>query len=72
MSRIDPVNMASDSHVCFSPQLRKPRTKSAGRTLMAVALELLGARDVRNYYRSWSEWRNSSETPVVKPEPKKK
>lgn len=30
-----------------------------------------GAKDVRNYYRSWSEWGNADDTPVVKPAPKK-
>jgi len=32
---------------------------------MVFGLELMGARDVRNYYRGWSEWGNSDETPVV-------
>jgi 3-mercaptopyruvate sulfurtransferase SseA len=27
----------------------------------------MGARDVRNYYRSWAEWGNADDTPVVKP-----
>ena len=37
---------------------------------MAFALELIGAKDVRNYYRSWSEWGNADDTPVVKPKGK--
>jgi thiosulfate/3-mercaptopyruvate sulfurtransferase len=42
--------------------------QSGGRSsVMAFALELMGARDVRNYYRSWSEWGNADDTPVVKP-----
>ncbi len=47
--------------------------QSGGRaSVMAFALELMGAKDVRNYYRSWSEWGNADDTPVVKPEPPKK
>lgn len=46
--------------------------QSGGRAaVMAFALELVGARDVRNYYRSWSEWGNAEDTPIVKPAPKK-
>lgn len=46
--------------------------QSGGRaSVMAYGLELMGAKDVRNYYKSWSEWGNSEETPVVKPEKKK-
>ena len=42
--------------------------QSGGRaSVMAFALELMGAKDVRNYYRSWSEWGNADDTPVVKP-----
>lgn len=47
--------------------------QSGGRAaVMAYGLELMGAKDVRNYYRSWAEWGNADDTPVVKPEPKKK
>lgn len=47
--------------------------QSGGRAaVMAYGLELMGAKDVRNYYRSWSEWGNADDTPVVRPEPKKK
>jgi len=46
--------------------------QSGGRAaVMAFGLELMGAKDVRNYYKSWSEWGNAEDTPVVKPEPKK-
>jgi thiosulfate/3-mercaptopyruvate sulfurtransferase len=46
--------------------------QSGGRSsVMAFALELMGARDVRNYYRSWSEWGNAADTPIDKPAPKK-
>jgi 3-mercaptopyruvate sulfurtransferase SseA len=37
---------------------------------MAFALELMGAKDVRNYYRSWAEWGNAEDTPVVQPKQK--
>jgi thiosulfate/3-mercaptopyruvate sulfurtransferase len=47
--------------------------QSGGRAaVMAYGLELMGAKDVRNYYKSWSEWGNAADTPVEKPEPKKK
>ncbi len=46
--------------------------QSGGRAaVMAFALELMGMKDVRNYYRSWSEWGNAPDTPVVKPPEKK-
>jgi thiosulfate/3-mercaptopyruvate sulfurtransferase len=45
--------------------------QSGGRAAVtAFGLELLGAKDVRNYYRSWSEWGNAEDTPVATP-PKK-
>jgi thiosulfate/3-mercaptopyruvate sulfurtransferase len=45
--------------------------QSGGRAaVMAFGLELMGAKNVRNYYRSWSEWGNDKDTPIVKP-PKK-
>ena len=44
--------------------------QSGGRaSVMAFGLELMGAQDVRNYYRGWSEWGNVEDTPV---EPGKK
>jgi thiosulfate/3-mercaptopyruvate sulfurtransferase len=40
--------------------------QSGGRaSVMAFGLELMGAKDVSNYYRSWSEWGNAGDTPVV-------
>ncbi len=46
--------------------------QSGGRAaVMAFALELMGLKDVRNYYRSWSEWGNAPDTPIVKPPEKK-
>ncbi len=45
--------------------------QSGGRAaVMAFALELMGGKEVRNYYRSWSEWGNAEETPIVKPKGK--
>ncbi len=46
--------------------------QSGGRaSVMAFALELMGGRQVQNYYASWAEWGNQDETPIVKPKPKK-
>ncbi len=40
--------------------------QSGGRSsVMAFGLELMGAQDVSNYYRSWAEWGNADDTPVV-------
>jgi thiosulfate/3-mercaptopyruvate sulfurtransferase len=45
--------------------------QSGGRaSVMAFALELMGAKAVRNYYRSWSEWGNAADTPIVTPRKK--
>ena len=45
--------------------------QSGGRAaVMAFALELMGAKSVRNYYRSWSEWGNAEDTPIEKEQPK--
>ncbi len=42
--------------------------QSGGRaSVLAFALELMGAKDVRNYYRSWNEWGNDPDTPIVVP-----
>jgi thiosulfate/3-mercaptopyruvate sulfurtransferase len=42
--------------------------QSGGRaSVMAFGLELMGAADVRNYYRGWSEWGNTDDTPIVVP-----
>ena len=55
-------------------QLDRPAVthcQSGGRAAVLVfALELMGAKDVRNYYRSWSEWGNADDTPIVKPKGK--
>jgi thiosulfate/3-mercaptopyruvate sulfurtransferase len=45
--------------------------QSGGRAaVMAFALELMGVKSVRNYYRSWSEWGNAENTPIEKPRQK--
>jgi thiosulfate/3-mercaptopyruvate sulfurtransferase len=45
--------------------------QSGGRaSVMAFALELMGAKDVRNYYRSWGEWAADPLTPIEKHTPK--
>jgi thiosulfate/3-mercaptopyruvate sulfurtransferase len=42
--------------------------QSGGRAaVLAFTLELMGGKDVRNYYRSWSEWGNDPDTPIIKP-----
>ena len=42
--------------------------QSGGRaSVMTFALELMGAKDVRNYYKSWAEWGDADDTPIVKP-----
>jgi len=42
--------------------------QSGGRSsVMAFALDLMGGADVRNYYRSWAEWGNADDTPIVAP-----
>lgn len=46
--------------------------QSGGRaSVMAFGLELMGAGEVRNYYRSWAEWGNADDTPIVIPREKK-
>jgi thiosulfate/3-mercaptopyruvate sulfurtransferase len=35
-------------------------------SVMAFALELMGAKDVRNYHASWGEWGNSDDVPIEK------
>ena len=42
--------------------------QSGGRAaVLAFGLELMGAKDVRNYYKSWAEWGNADDTPIQKP-----
>jgi thiosulfate/3-mercaptopyruvate sulfurtransferase len=42
--------------------------QSGGRAaVMAFTLELMGGKDVRNYYKSWAEWGNAADTPIQKP-----
>ncbi len=51
--------------------LNKPTVtycQSGGRaSVMAFGLELMGAKDVRNYYKSWAEWGNAEDTPIETP-----
>lgn len=50
--------------------LSKPCTtycQGGGRSsVVAIGLELMGAKNVRNYYKSWAEWGNADDTPVEK------
>lgn len=40
--------------------------QSGGRaSVVAFGLELMGAKDVRNYYRGWGEWGNAENAPVM-------
>ena len=39
-------------------------------SVMAFGLELMGVKDVSNYYKSWGEWGNADDTPVVPGKPK--
>jgi thiosulfate/3-mercaptopyruvate sulfurtransferase len=42
--------------------------QSGGRaSVVAFTLELMGGKQVKNYYRSWAEWGNAENTPVAKP-----
>jgi len=41
--------------------------QSGGRaSVMAFGMELMGARQVSNYYGSWAEWGNDPDTPIVR------
>jgi thiosulfate/3-mercaptopyruvate sulfurtransferase len=43
--------------------------QSGGRAaVLAFTLELMGAKNVSNYYRSWAEWGNDPDTPIDKPQ----
>lgn len=45
--------------------------QSGGRAaVMVFGLELMGAKDVSNYYPSWAEWSEAADTPVVPGKPK--
>jgi thiosulfate/3-mercaptopyruvate sulfurtransferase len=46
--------------------------QSGGRaSVLAFVLELMGDKEVRNYYRGWSEWGNDPDTPIAHPRPGK-
>lgn len=40
-------------------------------SVMAFGLELMGGKDVSNYYKGWGEWGNDDDTPIVPGKPKK-
>lgn len=41
--------------------------QSGGRAaVVTFALQLMGGKQVKNYYRSWSEWGNAEDTPIQK------
>lgn len=43
--------------------------QSGGRaSVMAFGLELMGGKQVKNYYRGWSEWGNAEDAPIQVPE----
>jgi thiosulfate/3-mercaptopyruvate sulfurtransferase len=45
--------------------------QSGGRaSVMAFGLELMGSKDVSNYYPSWAEWSSATDTPVIPGQPK--
>ena len=47
--------------------------QSGGRaSVMAFGMQLMGAKEVSNYYRSWSEWGNADDTPIVPGKPREK
>ena len=46
--------------------------RSTGTELMGMGMELMGAKDVSNYYPSWAEWSNDADTPVVPGKAKEK
>jgi thiosulfate/3-mercaptopyruvate sulfurtransferase len=47
--------------------------QSGGRSsVMVFGMELMGAKQVGNYYRSWSEWGNADDTPIEPGKSKKR
>ncbi len=47
--------------------------QSGGRSsVMAFGLELMGSKNVSNYYASWAEWSSATDTPVIKGKPRVK
>ena len=46
--------------------------QSGGRAaVMAFVVELMTGKPAKNYYRSWAEWGNDPDTPIVTPKAKK-
>ena len=74
--RFKPADELKNIFAAAGIDLDKPvatHCQSGGRaSVMAFGLELMGGRDVQNYYRSWSEWGNADDTPVVPGKPKEK
>jgi thiosulfate/3-mercaptopyruvate sulfurtransferase len=61
------TNLFRDRHIDLEQPL-VTHCQSGGRSAaMAFALELMGAKHVQNYYKSWAEWGNADDTPVEKP-----
>jgi thiosulfate/3-mercaptopyruvate sulfurtransferase len=69
--RFKPASELKSLLAAANVDLDKPTAahcQSGGRSsVMAFGLELMGAKNVKNYHRSWSEWGNASDTPIVKP-----
>lgn len=65
-----PAPVLSELFANSGVDLAKPTAthcQSGGRSsVMAFGMELMGAKNVSNYYRSWHEWGNAADTPVVK------
>lgn len=70
--RFLPADQLGDRLKTAGIELHRPTVshcQSGGRaSVMAFALELMGADDVSNYYLGWSEWGNAPDTPIEKPE----
>ena len=47
------------------PVLRGMEVTTEVGHVLVFGMELMGAKDVSNYYPSWAEWGNDPDTPVV-------
>jgi thiosulfate/3-mercaptopyruvate sulfurtransferase len=72
--RFKPAAEMRDLFARAGIELDKPTAthcQSGGRSsVMAFAMELMGADRVSNYYAGWGEWGNAEDTPVVPGTPK--
>jgi thiosulfate/3-mercaptopyruvate sulfurtransferase len=72
--RFLPAPVLADVFAKSGVELDRPTAthcQSGGRaSVMAFGMELMGAKNVSNYHRSWHEWSHAPETPVVTPEKK--